>query len=534
MSVAPLARRLSLTLLLILAPSLFATLSVSPQLVVLELPQGARKRLDFTVVNEDENNARTIRYYPVPYVQKENGAYAVVDEGDSIFSCHEWFRAGSSKLDTSELQLEPGKGKELSVEIVVPRGVKGTKHGAIAVEMLPTEGRSGVSVGLAMRMPVFVEVTIKGGRLQPRPELVGLEILSAKEAEKELAMSLKDDALGMVAKVKNLGEASFPVRGRILLRDKQGRRLREFPLAGGTILPGAEVRLISVTPGLKPGSYTAEISANCGGASPAKGSVPFEVAAGRGRVSGKLLTAPVLDVGVRDDKLEMTAPAKAMRSQFVVFTNEGDQPRRLRAAVRYLMSDIEGNLLETDTGAARTDCRNWLKLESTAVLLEPGATRPFRVSLEVPEVKPGGRYACLYFEEAGGASGSKLVPSISIPVLVTVLGECEREAEIASVKTATSPLSVRVLVTNKGDVHLTPTGRVQIRAAKVAQPTGADDYTDVGMFELGKGAVVLPGGSVQLTGTHSDILAKGSYRLEVIVDCGKGLKLAESKELVVK
>jgi hypothetical protein len=487
----------------------------------------------FTVVNEDQQSTRKVRYYRAPFYQNEEGAYAIATDTVIPQTCHEWF-----KLDTAEIVLGPGAGKEVFVELVVPSGVRGTRFGAVVFEMLPVPvPGSWASAGLVVRMPAFVEVTVAGSSGRKNVEVTSIKVEQARTVQKRLPVQIKDDALAVIVTVQNTGEVSLPIRGRLLFRDEQRRRYREMPLAGGgTLLPGAKTSLISVTPRVKPGQYVVEASLNLGSVSPAKASVPIEVAGASGRTTGSLSSAPALDLTVSSEKIELNAPARSTRTNYLVFRNESSREQLLVGEVAYLAPDGAGQVIESSNPGRHPDCRSWITLDKDTVRIPPHSSEALRLTIKVPDTTPGARYACLYFEDTTGASGSRKGPraSVSIPVLLTVTGNYPRKAEIVRVSTSTTPLGVQVRFANTGAVHLRPRTRILVRQARIPGASSDDSYSTLGSFALDDDVLVLPGDTVLLTGTYSGDVRPGYYRLDASVECGAGLSLYKSEEVVVR
>lgn len=532
MSIAPSARRLCLFIALVSATGL-ASLSVTPQLTELSLPQGARKRLKFTVVNEDPQSIRTVRYYPIAFYQNEEGAYTLAPESVSPYSCHEWFR-----LDTAELTLAPGTGKEVFVELAVAGGARGTRFGAVSFEMLPVPVPGAwASAGLVIRMPAFVEVTITGSQGRKSVEVTDIKVEPARAVQRQLPVEVKEDALAVVVSVKNSGEVVLPVRGRVLFRDENRRRYREMPLGGGgALLPGAKTRLVSVTPRMRPGSYVVETSLSVGGVSPAKASVPVEITGTTSRAAGALSSAPALDLTVSTEKIELNAPARSTRTNYLVFRNESSREQVLTAEVVYLASDGAGHVIESDNPGRHADCRDWISFEKDVIRIPPHSSEAVRLTIKVPDTTPGGRYACLYFEDTAAAHQDRKGPraSVSIPVFLTVTGNYPRQAELVRVNTSTTPLGVQVRLANTGAGHLRPRTRVVVRQALVPGATSDDNYKSLGSFTLDDDALILPGDTIALSGAYQGDVRRGYYRLDVSVECGAGLSLFKSEEVIVR
>ncbi|MFO7638383.1 MAG: hypothetical protein R6X14_03630 [bacterium] len=529
MSMAPLARH-CLTLLLLAAPGGLLGSGVTPQSVVLDLPGGARKRLEFTLVNEDLAQAQTYRYFAAPFVQRENGAYRIADQPDSLFSCDHWFN-----VETTFVTIPPNEGKLVTVDVVVPANRTGTSYGAVIFDQLPgtpSLGQGSASVGMVRRTPAFVEITSGGQRFRPQASLVSLQVVPAARLKQHYAGKVRSDALGVAVGVRNDGVVSFPNRGRLVIRDLQGRRVRAYPLGGGgKILPGATVELVSVIPPLRPGSYSAEVTVETGTSIPLKGSAPFNTG-GAGPTSGKLTAAPVLEVSTNRDDIVFDAAPGATRSAYVTLRNEGARSIPLNVSLGGLRNSPEGRLEQADSVASSADCRPWLAVEPASFILDSGATLPIRVTAVVPATSPGGKYADIMFEQV--VSSDQPASALHLPVLLTVRGDYARRAEITRLSTMNPAAWLTLTVANTGDVHLYPKARVMIHRFKVADPMSELDYDRIGLFDLSSDAVVLPGDSVVLAGRFEGTVPRGKYRLNATVDCGEGLVVTDSETVVVK
>lgn len=507
-----------------------ASFSVSPQSIVLDLAGGARKRVPVTVLNELPV-ARPLRYYPAPFRQDPDGTYQVVAEGDSL-SCHDWF-----VLDTVNTVLAAGESRVVTVEVAVPYGISGTRFGAVVFDLLPPEtpaaGEPEAAVGLVMRMPAYFELTVGGSLLRSRAELVDLRVLTPAELGGIYAERLPGDALGIRALVRNIGPVRFEVGGHAVVRDSSGRRVKSFPLGRGTILPGAELGLLSVLAPLRRGSYLLDVAVDVGTTSPVKGSVAFH--AGRpSRVSDSAVTVPQLDVSVNPERLEMNIPPRATRNRPVTVRNESDRTVRLKASLTALEGFADGRLDQAETGDSTRDCRAWTVLDTTDVVLLPRSGRNLRLTFSPPADAVGGRYACLYLTEAdtAAAPGDRPVPSLAVPLLLTIDGASRRGAEILRVAGDPSA-GLAVALVNTGDVHLAPVARVAILRQTQPGSTSEFDYQPVGTAQLDSGLVVLPGDTVAVTGKYDRPLPEGEYKMDVIVDCGKGLRLTQSSPFKV-
>ncbi|MFO7650942.1 MAG: hypothetical protein R6X13_06360 [bacterium] len=508
-----------------------ASFSVSPQSVVMDLAPGARKRVQVTVVNELPV-ARPLRYFPAPFRQKLDGTYEIVAEADTLLSCHGWF-----PQDTVSSVLGASEARVVSIDIVVPRNVTGTRFGAVVFDLLPADsavpGEPEAAVGLVMRMPAYFELTV-GGRLQrSRAELTDVKVLTPAELGGVYAQRLPPDALGVKALVRNSGPVRFEVGGHAVVRDSSARRVKSFPLASGSVLPGAEVELLSVLAPLRRGRYALDVAVDFGAASPVKGSVEFHAGREAG-VSGPATTVPQLDVTVNPERLEMNLPPRSTRVRPVTVRNESDRAVRLKASLVGLEGFADGTLDQTEAPDASSDCRAWTTLEPAEAVLPPRSSRNLKLTFTPPADAVGGRYGCLYLEEAdaSAASGSATTPSLAVPLLLTVEGTHARSAEL--VRVAGDPHSgMAVILANTGAVHLSPVARAAILRQTQPGSTAEFDYQPVGTLDLGSGVTMLPGDTIAVSGKYEQQLPEGEYKMDIVVDCGKGLRLASSGQFKV-
>ncbi|UCG42223.1 MAG: hypothetical protein JSU73_10130 [candidate division WOR-3 bacterium] len=503
-------------LLLAAAAAAHGSLSITPQLVELELPRGARKTLYFSVINEDNENERTVRYYALPYRQKSNGAYEVTAEPDHDFSGHSWF-----DRDTTELKLGPGKGTEVQVRFRVPTDVTGTNYGAVAFEMTPVPAKDIWSVGLTIRVPAFVEVTVLGSG-RPAVELAGIRFMSGKELRTRFETDVESGILSTAIAVRNPGPVSAPVRGRILIRDSEGRRYREFPLGGGgSILPGADVEVLSVVPMPRSGDYSLEVTLDYGGARPVKAAMPFRVAGGQVQVEGEMTDIPQLPLELSKGMIQLDVPRRATRFDYLVLRNVSTDEVRLSAAVTGLAGDGRGGLVSSDSSTGLGDCRSWIQLDSGIVSIPPNGSKALRVMFKVPEEAVGGNYACIVYTPLDAEQHPGMDPLV-IPVLLSVTGKSERTAEIVESRVNIRPVGVNLRIQNTGNVHFTPQGSGRLRRVKVSEPVSVHDYETVGEIRLADPGIVLPGGTIDVSGSFVGQLQPGQYRVDVALDCGGG------------
>jgi|SRR5579884_945330 len=186
--------------------------------------------------------------------------------------------------------------------------------------------------------------------------------------------------------------------------------------------------------------------------------------AGGGAVSAAPPAPPAsLSISVSPALLELSVKPGATLEQEVTVTNGGDQAFDATIAV----APMPG-------GIASDSAVNWLKIEPTALHLDPNQKGTVKVSVTVPTgLRSGGYYAQVTAttgatKAAGTAAG--ISGQLGVPFLFTVQGEgaIVQQASIerfAPMLESDGRLSFRMLVKNGGNVHVITQGKVEIADA---------------------------------------------------------------------
>jgi hypothetical protein len=512
-----------------------ATFTVTPQLVELELAPGARRTFQVLLVNENEKDTSRFRIVTADVFETEAGNYRVIDKGTSKYSCADWI-----KPDSMELTLGPKQGKEISFEVKAPPKVSGGRYASIVFALLPKvtpfgPDEAGAGVVFHFRIPVQLEVTIKS-TLTPRPKNVaieGIEIIPAQE-DREYSLLLKDaakNALVVKAIVHNRGDMHIKAKGRLVLTDRKGKRLREVPLGAGRgmVLPEAKVKFVSVIKRPLPGDYVLEAVLNYGGVSPAIGRLPFTVARKIIAKDRSFISTSTIGLNVGRGIIEIFGTPNSYRTQVLTITNEENEVVKVKTKLKYLQYDENGNIVATDSGDSRFSCIDWLTIEPKDFELAPGATKTMKVVAKIPDTIPGGRYACINMEAMLlSAKETDLPTPVQVPIILTIPGTAEKKGEVTKVEVSKgNPPTFTVYFKNLGNIHLKP--KVKVELAYLPKVTARGDLKyigepksePVGVFGMKEFPVaVLPGGIAKMEQDYDKPLEPGSYTAVVTVDYG--------------
>lgn len=538
---------LALVALIILtwAPAIQAQrIYLSPLLVELELAPGAKKKFTLEVSNESKQDAVNLIAYPAAIKESQQGKYQVLDEGESEYSCADWMR-----LSDTSFALEPGMGREIAVEITAPRGIFGGRYGAVVFEVVPERAPGGEKLGSVLyhfRMPAFVEVTIKrfGGQLR-KASITDLKVTPV--TDERLLKQVGADALSFSASVENQGNVHLRGKGTLSIKTKEGQTKRRVPLGGGrgVVIPASTVDFQSIVRKPPPGEYIARAVISFGGLSPATAEIPFTVTRTRSSALGSFKASSYIALDVKPERLEMKVPPRGFRAITFSFRNNESDTVSVRAYLKDLEYDPDGDIVTLDSSDTGRSCREWISLEPQEFAIAPQKSARVKFSLQAPSEGEGGYYSCVVFDAMlKGAEEGTISTPFQIPVLLSVPPNFDEQGEILDVKVEASagkPAVVTALFRNTGNIHVKPRGRVTLKLLKEAKSTGdlvilsKPEYEEVGrsLFEEVE-QYVLPGGVRKMEAGYPEALQSGKYVAEVAVAFGGSEPARFEKEFTVK
>ncbi|MDQ1343900.1 MAG: hypothetical protein QG650_620 [Patescibacteria group bacterium] len=141
---------------------------------------------------------------------------------------------------------------------------------------------------------------------------------------------------------------------------------------------------------------------------------------------------------------------------------------------------------------------NWISIEDKNLTLAQGETREIRFKIKAPSnAEPGGHYGAIFFSPAPDKGQVAVVQRLGALVLVDVPGEANVSGNLSSFEVGSSsdskfqaksefqnfPISFSARFKNDGNVHLKPTGKIEL----------VDETGEV-LKSVGKESVVNPQG----------------------------------------
>ncbi len=536
-------RHFFVLLALVLSASLYGdfNLYVAPQVVELEVPPGGRQRFTITVINESEKATARLLAYTADVYESELGLYKVKDrDTTNPFSCADWI-----EINPETLILKPGDGMEVQCQIKVPRGVKGGRYAAIVFELLPEEkkGEAKASIVYHFRMPAYVELTVKKRGATRKAEITEFKVVKTGEL-KRYRKRFGPDKLLFMAKVKNLGDIHIFAKGRVIIRDGSGRRVREIQLGAGRglILPQAEVWMRSLTGRLPHGSYTAEAIVDYGSITSAVAKISFNVGRKRVNVAEFKSTMP-LDIEVMPGSLTVRMPPRAFRTLIFQVRNFENRPLKVVPSILPFHHTIDGEISTSRIPQDARLCVDWIDLASDTIIVPPMRTGKVKATIKIPEnADPGGYYACLNLRVSAEDTSSKpLALNARVPLYMTVLGQSKKSAVVTKFLVdagSAGPPSFFVYLKNTGDIHLVPQGIIKIYRYRTPEELGevkvipGREWEPVKAVKIDKTyPFLLPGDTRKIEAGLDEKLPPGKYMAEVNMGWGEKGQFASAKKI---
>jgi hypothetical protein len=518
-------------------------LHLSPLLVELDIAPGATKSYKLHIRNEDKENGINLWAYATNMRETQRGAYEVAEDETTEYSCVGWVQ-----IRDSILTLEPGESRDIEVKVKAPRDVFGGRYAAVVFEVVPPEATfdSYGMMRLHYKMPTFLEVTIKRfGGLQRKASIVDFQVTPF--SSEKLKDDLGEEALSFTASVKNEGNIHVEGKGTLIIKDREGKTKRRVPLGGGRgiVIPGATVDFSSFLRKPLPGEYVAKAMINFGGLSPMVAEIPFSISRTKSAALGSFKASSFIALDIKPVNLEMKIPQRGFRAMTFSLANEERDSVEIKAYLKDMDYDEEGNLVVLDSSETGRSCIDWVNLEPEEFTIAPGKSSRTRINLQAPDEGAGGYYACLVFDALLKSSTEGAISSpFQIPVIVNVPTGLEEKGEIVDLQISAAlgkPATFVTLFKNLGNTHIKPRGKIRIDILRELQQrddiifTGEPKYERLAELELEEvDQYILPGGTRIMQAGFMGSLEAGKYMAEVSINFGGSQPAVYQKAFTIK
>ncbi|HHT27215.1 MAG TPA: hypothetical protein GXZ82_08235 [Firmicutes bacterium] len=517
-----------------------ASFVVSPLLVTVSGAPGTTQAFGVELINQSMEDIELV-YRPVSIIQTLDGRF-VEDTGN----LQERSAASWVSLSGESVTLQASERYILTGIITIPRNYEGGAYAGIVVHSRSKQVNQDADFAIQIDTEFLVVLQVETtNRVKRLVRIERMRVLGKDAPEVAPFVSMAGPAiLRFSTVVNNDGNTYAYAQVTATLRDKAGRKIGEFPLGRGKglVLPGAGVEFVSYLPsGLPDGEYTMQVVVNYGGSRPAIAKQSFTVG------SSVLVDSEfgrTLHVMVEPERLDIEAPAGALRTTVVQVQNLESEPILIQADVLPLVYDLHGNL-DFDT-APPESAAQWTELRPQELRILPGQRRNVQVIVRPPVTHTGGGYSLIRISalpEQALEQENNITTTTEEYVAVFALPkqgvQTSVSAEIQSVQPTLLPdnsgLEVAAIITNTGDRPFSTGGRILLYKKVQLEATEGIELLDPERTVLVKEVrfattevPVLPNGSRELQAVIYEPMEPGDYIVDVEVNYGVAVPLRQS------
>lgn len=432
-------------------------ISLSPLAIELHGERGASVPFAISIINNSRFHTARFTVRAEGLREGRSGDYGPKMPDDGPYAASSWVH-----FEQDQFEVAPGATHALRGTVAIPRNAGPSGYAAVVVELLPEEliGEAALSVEYIQQFVTALEIVV--GRRHVRSAHIESMAVIPTAAVPELAATYGTGAVIFSGTLVNDGDIHIIGRGRLILRDERGRRVREVPLGGGrgVVLPDTVVDFGSVLGGLAPGDYEMQAIVDYGGSRPAVGRMEFTLTDEAVGVS-QIVAGRAVRIDAGPDTLVYEFPRHGYRAQTVTVVNRDSVDVDFTVTLAELVKDESGESVVAEPDVVMPySAVPWGDVRPASFTLRPGQRRNVVVGFRVPEGELGGRYAQVLIEgimpspEPGLEAARSEISVDSLLMLGTdftprmTLSEVEWRA-VGNTRT----VSIGATIVNQGDIH---------------------------------------------------------------------------------
>jgi hypothetical protein len=251
-------------LLTLPAPGFALDLGISPPDISIKIDRGATYTGEIFVFGSDDETVN-VNVYKSDWLLTSSGNYQFLPMGTIKRSASPWIT-----LNINKLSLPPKAGQKIAYSLKVPSNASGSYWAAIMFSTIPeaVQGKKQIQIAVSGRVAYIMRIDINGS-----PSGIGnIDRFNLRwDKENKKVMS--------VMRIKNNHDSFVRFRGRLELRDSQGKLVAVLPFSEGLVLPESsrEFDLQDYRLEFKPGFYVALAIADLGDKSMKAVQTSFEI-----------------------------------------------------------------------------------------------------------------------------------------------------------------------------------------------------------------------------------------------------------------
>jgi len=389
-------------------------LMINPSVVDLKILRGGLKVFPLELTNLNVEKKLRFHIYVNDLKMKRDGSIEFLPPKTTRRSCAEWI-----EIKPEKLTIEPESSKKVIIKISPPASaLPGGYYAAIICELASEEKEpEGSGVKITWRVASLIKLTVTGGKLERKAEIVNLRLAFPEE--------IKTRGVAFIASLKNRGNVHIKAKGKIVIRtlDRRRKGQVDFDVGTGTVLPDSIRDFKAVyTRFLPAGDYIAEAIFRYGGYKVAKREIPFSVTVGKQDKSDKkeknIVELPPLFV--QPSLLELKIPAGGFHTTSITVINQMEDTVLIKTSVDIEKKDKE-KLLKSD--AASRSCVKWFKLTPSEFTLSSGSKKKIILNIKIPQGEEDKRNVKILFNPVLKNKKETLTPSeVTIKLTIPVFG----------------------------------------------------------------------------------------------------------------
>lgn len=228
--------------ILLLTPALALDLGISPPDINLKISPGEQYQGEMYIFGSEKESIQ-VKVYPMDWSLSTLGNYQFLPMGTVKRSASSWI-----SFFPRNFNLPPKRGQKIEYTIKVPQNASGSYWATLMAETNPTPGSAPgqFQVMMAGRVAYIIRIDINGS--PPGIGKIERLRLNWNQEFKRLEASLR---------IKNSGASMLRFKGKLELKDSQGKTVYQIPFREGYVLPdySREFELGEHNLNLKPGFY---------------------------------------------------------------------------------------------------------------------------------------------------------------------------------------------------------------------------------------------------------------------------------------
>jgi len=222
---------------------------ITPVVKEIQTKPGEKKIYTLKIINSSESEKKVkLHLYPLDFSLNPQGEIVFFSPNALKRSASGWVM-----LNPSQLVISSGEAQDVQVKVNIPEEAQGGYYSAIVVEQAPEISTHQQTDIVTWRM-VSILVLVVHGSHQPKGDIIIQDVKIHTYEEKKEAF--------FIVTLENKGDVHVRIQGKLLIKDKEGRDVKKFPLTEGpgTIFPETvrefKIAIRDLPP---PGEYVAEL-----------------------------------------------------------------------------------------------------------------------------------------------------------------------------------------------------------------------------------------------------------------------------------